>query len=197
MVNIFIQPGTAERATRSVEYDSVTDTYARFLLEEILPEVGKTVQLRDDGYSRAMVGEEFRRYLRLPCGMVQARRDFARAELNRQFRGAAGISRHGAARAQAEYPGVDAGWRRRPGKPRAGSWPPADTLINSLKLKGYDDHFSFGVGTHNQAQGSAKLPESLTWLWRDYDPAETSPEFAAEPGEKDKPLWRVVTLNRN
>src|SRR5207247_1788763 len=59
MVNIFIQPGTGgpRPAMRSIEYDTVDDAYARYLLEEILPEIGKTVKLRQDGYSRAMVGE--------------------------------------------------------------------------------------------------------------------------------------------
>src|SRR5207244_8239827 len=64
-VNIFIQPGTVaapgtpsgERSLRSQEYDTVSDTYARYLLEEILPEAGKTVKLRQDGYSRMFTGE--------------------------------------------------------------------------------------------------------------------------------------------
>jgi enterochelin esterase family protein len=82
--------------------------------------------------------------------------------------------------------------------PRAGSWPLANIhLANSLKLKGYDYHFSFGPGTHSQSQGAAELPQSLIWLWREYDAALTTQEFTPEPGEKDKPLWRVVTLNRD
>jgi hypothetical protein len=64
-------------------------------------------------------------------------------------------------------------------------------------LKGYDYHLSFGVGTHSQRQGSAELPQSLTWLWRDYDPSKTSQEFAQDQEEKDKPLWRVQQLNRD
>jgi enterochelin esterase-like enzyme len=81
---------------------------------------------------------------------------------------------------------------------RAGSWPLANIeMANSLKIKGYDYHFSFGFGDHNQGQGAAELPESLTWLWRDYDPAQTTQEFVQDPAEKDLPLWRVVTLNRN
>ena len=42
-----------------------------------------------------------------------------------------------------------------------------------------------------------ELPESLVWLWRGYDPAKTSQEFTPDPAEKDKPLWRVVSLNRD
>ena len=57
-VGIFIQPGLFEggRANRSFEYDTLSDQYARFLLEEILPEVEKTVKLRHDAASRAIAG---------------------------------------------------------------------------------------------------------------------------------------------
>ena len=43
-VGVFIQPGTFDdgRSNRSFEYDTLSDQYARFLLEEILPEVEKT-----------------------------------------------------------------------------------------------------------------------------------------------------------
>ena len=53
-----LEPGEAPRKrpdgrpaspkNRSVEYDTMSDTYARFLLEEILPEVRKTVKITDD-----------------------------------------------------------------------------------------------------------------------------------------------------
>jgi enterochelin esterase family protein len=79
----------------------------------------------------------------------------------------------------------------------AGNWPAANIgMANALKFKGYDYHFSFGVGEHNNAQGAAELPEAMTWLWRDYDPAKTSQEFTQDPAEKDQPVWRVVQLNR-
>ena len=58
-VGIFIQPGVFKdggRANRSFEYDTLSDQYARFLLEEILPEVEKTVKLRHDAASRAIAG---------------------------------------------------------------------------------------------------------------------------------------------
>src|SRR5688572_21745126 len=49
-VGVFIEPGgvKAPRDNRSFEYDTLSDQYARFLLEEILPEVEKTVRLRRD-----------------------------------------------------------------------------------------------------------------------------------------------------
>ncbi len=59
-VAVFINPGSGRgedgRGQRSVEYDTLSDRYARFLLEEILPEVEKTVKLRHDPESRAIAG---------------------------------------------------------------------------------------------------------------------------------------------
>ena len=63
-IGIFVSPGVApaanvdalSRFNRSVEYDSVTDRYARFLLDEIIPEVAKSYSLRIDGNSRAIAG---------------------------------------------------------------------------------------------------------------------------------------------
>src|SRR5258706_14132016 len=56
----------------------------------------------------------------------------------------------------------------------SGSWPLNNIqLANALKLRGYDFHFRFGVSLHAIAQGALDLPESLAWLWRDYDPAKT------------------------
>ncbi len=58
-VGIFIEPGgiKAPRDNRSFEYDTLSDQYARFLLEEILPEVEKTVRLRRDAAGRAIAGQ--------------------------------------------------------------------------------------------------------------------------------------------
>ena len=55
---VFINPGVFPdgRRNRSVEYDTLSDSYARFLIEEILPEVEKTVKLRKDPESRAIAG---------------------------------------------------------------------------------------------------------------------------------------------
>jgi enterochelin esterase family protein len=59
MVHVMIAPGQSpeNRPMRPIEYDTVSDRYARFLMEEVLPEVEKTYKLRQDGYSRAIAGE--------------------------------------------------------------------------------------------------------------------------------------------
>jgi enterochelin esterase family protein len=209
MVNVFVQPGTgAAQNQRSIEYDSVDDRYARYLLEEVLPEINKHVKLRTDGYSRAMVGES-------SGGICAFNAAFLKPD---QFsRVLSWIGSFAALQTSpvhtsggAVYP-VIVRWESKKyirvwlqdgaedmENGRAGSWPLANIeMANSLKIKGYDYHFSFGYGDHSQSQGSAELPESLTWLWRDYDPAKTGQEFVQDPAEKDLPLWRVVTLNRN
>jgi enterochelin esterase family protein len=79
-----------------------------------------------------------------------------------------------------------------------GSWPLQNLqMANSLKMRGYDFHLSFGNGTHNSAHGSAELPAELIWLWRGYDPAKTSEEFQMDDSEKDKPLFRVRPYSRD
>ena len=69
-------------------------------------------------------------------------------------------------------------------------------MANALKAAGYDFHLSFGRGSHNPAHGASEFPAELTWLWRDYDPAKTSQSFDQDPGEKDRPPFRVTITNR-
>ncbi len=56
-IGIFINPGHKgaeapksdwKANNRSFEYDTLSDQYARFLIDELLPEVGKTYKLTDD-----------------------------------------------------------------------------------------------------------------------------------------------------
>jgi len=78
-----------------------------------------------------------------------------------------------------------------------GSWPLQNIqMANSLKMREYDFHLSFGTGTHNGAHGNAESPEELTWLWRDYDPAKTEQTYEMDPAEKEKPMFRVKIYSR-
>jgi enterochelin esterase family protein len=78
-----------------------------------------------------------------------------------------------------------------------GSWPLQNIqLANSLKMKDYDFHLAFGNGSHNGADGDSQLPESLAWLWRDYDSNKTAQVYEQEPAEKLKPMFRVRIYNR-
>jgi hypothetical protein len=69
-------------------------------------------------------------------------------------------------------------------------------MANSLKFRGYDFRYYLGNGDHHAAIWAAKLPEAMRWLWRDYDQAGTSQVFEQDPEEKDKPFFRIKSLNR-
>ena len=53
-IGIFIDPSS--QGDRSMEYDTLNDRYARFLIEEVLPEVGKTYKLTSDPEGRGLAG---------------------------------------------------------------------------------------------------------------------------------------------
>ena len=66
-IGIFITPGqrgdtypddlgTGNPNNRAAEYDALSDAYARFLIDEMLPEVGKTYNLTTDPERRAIGG---------------------------------------------------------------------------------------------------------------------------------------------
>jgi hypothetical protein len=51
-------------------------------------------------------------------------------------------------------------------------------MVAALTEKGYDLNYCWGIGTHNNRQAGAMLPDMLRWLWRDYprvdDPHDAS-----------------------
>jgi enterochelin esterase family protein len=207
MIHVMISPGTG-RGMRSIQYDTVSDKFGRYLMEEVLPEVEKTYKLRQDGYSRAIAGES--------SGAICA---FNTAwYFNDKFTRV--LSTIGSYTALQWHPeqGLEGGYvypfriRKEPRKNiriwqsdgaddlenQFGSWPAqAIQFANSLKMKGYDFHFRFGEATHDSAQNAIDLPESLAWLWRDYDPAKTTQIYEMDPGEKQKPMFRVKVANRD
>lgn len=211
MVHVLISPGEGGEARgtrmRSIQYDTVSDRYGKYLLEEILPEVEKTYRLRKDAYSRAVAGASSGAI----CAMNVAW--YFPGQFSRVL---SHIGSFSAIQWQPEK-GQDGGYivshrvRREARKNlrvwlsdgsddienQAGSWPLNNIqLANSLKLKGYDFHFRFGESAHAIAQGALDLPESLVWLWRDYDPAKTEQVYEMEADEKVKPLFRVRIANR-
>jgi enterochelin esterase family protein len=213
MVSVFISPGkVGERPLRSVEYDTVNDTYTRYMLEEILPQVEKTVKLRKDGYSRAIAGESSGAV----CAFTAAW--FKPDEFSRVL---SRIGTYTSIQWKPKQGGLgsdlDGGniypfaIRKQPKRNirvwlsdgandlenNHGSWPLQNVqMANSLKMREYDFAFRWSLGTHNTSHGNAELPEALTWLWREYDPAKTSQQFMMDPAENDKPQFRIVKLNR-
>jgi enterochelin esterase-like enzyme len=210
MVHVMISPaiGRDKRSIRSIQYDTVSDRFGRFLLEELLPEVEKRYKLRPDGYSRGIAGESSGAICALNVAWYFTSK-FSRVH-----------SAIGSFTALQWHPEdhLDGGniypfrIRREPRKNiriwqsdgiedienRAGSWPlQAVQLANSLKMAGYDFHFRMGEAAHNSAQAALDLPESLAWLWRDYDPSKTEQVYEMDPAEKEKPLYRIRITNRD
>jgi enterochelin esterase family protein len=179
-VGIFIQPGVFadKRSNRSVEYDTLSDAYATFLLEEILPEVEKTVRLRRDAGSRAISGMSSGGI----CAFTVA---WERSNEFSKVLSWVGSFTNIAAGASGRDGGhnYEAMVRRMPRRPirvflqggandldnQYGNWPLANqTLARSLAFAGYDYRFEYGQGFHSVAHGRAILPDSLRWLWRDW-----------------------------
>ncbi|HZO57074.1 MAG TPA: alpha/beta hydrolase-fold protein [Bryobacteraceae bacterium] len=207
MISIFISPGlVGTQRWRSIQYDSVNDTYARYLRDEILTEVAKKYKIRMDGYSRAIAGNSSGGICAFNAAWFMPDQ-FSRV-----------LSRIGSFTSIQWKPGVLDGGNVYPNMVRKqakrnirvymtdgnedlendhGSWPLQNIqLANSLKMREYDFYFFFGNSQHNGSQGNADLPASLVWLWRDYDPAKTEQVYTMDPTEKTKPYFRVAKLNR-
>jgi enterochelin esterase-like enzyme len=207
MIQVFIQPGMrGAQAMRSIEYDTMDDTYARFLRDELVAEVQSKYNIRRDAYSRGIAGNSSGGICSFNVAWRQPDQ-FSRV-----------LSRIGSFTSIQWKPGVLDGGnvfpfliRKSPKKNirvwlqdgsgdlenNHGSWPLQNIqMANSLKMMGYDFHLSWGNGTHNGAHGNAEMPEELTWLWRDYDPSKTEQDYQQDPAEKTKPPFRVTIFNR-
>jgi enterochelin esterase-like enzyme len=215
MVHVMISPATVaaegqtnRRSLRSVQYDTVSDKFGKYLMDEVLPEVEKIYKLRPDGYSRAISGESSGaicafnvawffpdKFTRVHSTIgsytsIQWRPDDKQDGGNvYPFR----IRRDPKKNIRVWMSdGVD------DIENQFGSWPLQNLqFANSLKMKGYDYHYRLGEAAHNGSQAALDLPESLAWLWRDYDPAKTEQAYEQDPAEKEKPLYRIKSLNRD
>lgn len=164
------KPGWEPRPeNRSVEYDTLGDTYARFLGEEVVPEVRRSYQLSEDPDQHAICG--------ISSGGICA---FTVAwEHPEQFRKV--LSHVGSfvnIRGGHVYPAMIRKTDKKPlrillqdGKydldNEHGNWPLANQEMHAaLKFARYDVEFVFGDGAHNGNHGGAILPDSLRWLWR-------------------------------
>ncbi len=181
MVGIFISPGTVaatepgkkDRSNRSYEYDSMGDLNARFIAEEIIPEVRKLVKLTDNPDGWGTCGTS--------SGGIAA---FTLAwERPDQFHKV--ISYIGSftnIRGGHDYPALIRKTKDKPKPLRVflqdgaadldnlhGLWPLSNKdMAAALKVAGYDHKFELGTGGHSGKQGAAILPDVLRWLWRDF-----------------------------
>ena len=207
MIHVFVSPGTLNgRSLRSVLYDTVSDKYGQFLREELLPEVYAKYNIRKDAYSRAIQGQS--------SGGIAA---FTVAynhpeEFSRVY------TVVGSFTALQWKPGELDGGNIYPFKVRrepkrnlrvwmndgsedqeagSGSWPLQNIqLANSLKLKGYDFHFSFGGDTTTPRSRSRSCRSASRGCGATTIRRRPNRRSSRAPRRKSKPPFRVRIYNR-
>jgi enterochelin esterase family protein len=165
-------PNAKPRSNRSFEYDSLGDANARFLLEELLPEATKGLNITSDPAGRAICGNS-------SGGIAAFTVAWERPDSFRKV-----VSHIGSftnIRGGHVYPAVIR--KTKPVKPLRvflqdgsndldnlhGNWPLANQdMAAALKFAGYDYKFVFGDGGHNGKHGGSLFPDTLRWLWRDW-----------------------------
>ena len=190
LVGIFIKPGigpaangnSLPRYNRSYEYDSVTDTYARFLIEEFLPAIEKKhhLWLSHDADARGIAGNSSGGI----CAFMVAwhRPD----EFRRVFTGVGTyVGIHGADQLPVLV-------RKHEPKPLrvflqsgendnnlyCGDWWMANQMMErALTWNGYDVNHAWGTGGHNAKHATQIFPEALRWLWKGFpnEPVKANP----------------------
>lgn len=183
-IGLFINPGVVPavrenalpRYNRSFEYDSLGDRYARFLLEEILPEVGKQYNLSSDPNDRSIAGASSGAICAF--NVAWERPDAFRRVLST-------IGTYVGLRGGNEFPTLIRKTEPKPirvflqdGKNDlniyGGDWWTANLeMLSALTWSQYDVHHAWGDGGHDGKHSAAILPDALRWLWRDY-PAPVS-----------------------
>ncbi len=176
-IGVFINPGhlkdqdeKEKPKNRSVEYDSLGDTYARFLLEEILPEVEKDYKISDDPKMRAIAGGSSGGI----CAWTvcwEKPESFGKALI--------WVGTFVDIRGGHSYPSMVRKTEKKPIRAyllagendldnKYGNWPLANQqMAAALKYSGYDYHFEYGQCFHGSKAAGAMLPEMMRWLWKE------------------------------
>jgi enterochelin esterase family protein len=181
-IGVFIDPGTKDAlpekrgwnprpTNRAVEYDTVSDDYARFLLDDVLPQVTKEFRITDNPELRAICGMS-------SGGICAFSVAWFRPDSFRKV-----ISHIGSfvdIRGGHVYPALVRKGDQKPLRVflqdgandldnQHGNWPLANQqMANSLAYRKYDYKFVYGDGEHNGVHGGVIFPDTLRWLWRDW-----------------------------
>ncbi|MDZ4404633.1 alpha/beta hydrolase-fold protein [Prosthecobacter sp.] len=178
-VGVFIDPGRkpkqkrGEKAgNRSFEYDSLGDAYARFLIDEILPEVEKRYQtkFRSQPEAWAIAGGS-------SGGICSFTVAWERPDKFRKV--LCWVGTFVDIRGGNHYPYLVRITERKPVRVylldgendldnKFGNWPLANKMMAaSLKYMNYDFCIDWTQCFHGSKGMAPNLPEALRWLWRD------------------------------
>lgn len=178
-IGLFINPGHRgselpenpfRASNRSIEYDTLDDTYVRFLIEELIAEISKTYNISTNPHMKAICG--------LSSGGICA---FTAAWERPEYFSKV-MSHFGSFTNIRGGHNYEAMIRKTPKKNikvylqdgsndlnnEHGNWWLANQqMASSLEYKSYDYIFITGTGAHDGKHGGSVLPEALKWLWRD------------------------------
>ncbi len=182
-IGVFVDPGhkgdlpekrgwRPRPANRSVEYDTLSDAYATFLIDEVLPPVLEKYNIDPNPDRWAICGASSGGI----CAFTVAweRPDKFRKVLSHI--GSFVNIRHGDT-----YPGLIRKTEKKPIRifmqdgsndldNEHGNWPLGNQqMAKALAFKDYDYKFVYGTGAHNGNHGGAIFPDSMRWLWRGED----------------------------
>jgi len=169
----YVEAGGGNPNNRSVEYDSLGDAYARFLIEEMLPEVEKKYRLTKDPEGRAIAGfssgaicafnvawerpDQFRKVVSCIGSFTDIRGGHVFPQRIRE-------SEKKPIRVFIEDTLNDNPNAKNPKR----DWHLQNqAMVAALKEKGYDATHVFAEGVHSDAHGGSILPQILKWIWRD------------------------------
>ncbi len=179
-IGIFVDPGVVPAAkegvqpryNRSFEYDSLGDTYARFLIEELLPDAVSRYNISSDPNHRAIAGAS-------SGGVCAFNVAWERPDAFRRV--ISTIGTFVGLRGANELPVLV---RKTEPKPirvflqdgdddlniYAGDWWLANQeMLSALEWSGYDvEHRWAEGGGHNGKHAASIMPEALRWLWRNF-----------------------------
>jgi gluconolactonase len=167
-----------DRFNRSYEYDGLGDAYARFLLDELLPEVekktapdGRAIKLSKNGNDRAIGGASSGAI----CAWTAA---WERPDAFRRVFSAIGT--YVGLRGGDVYPTLI---RKMEPKPiriflqdgskdqniYGGDWWMANQMMErALSFAGYEVQHAWGEGGHDGKQATELFPDAMRWLWKDW-----------------------------
>ena len=159
-------------ANRSVEYDTVSGDYAKFLLTEVLPPIEAKFRITKNPDLRAICGNSSGGI----CAFSAAwyRPDSFRKVLSH-------IGSFVDLRGGHNYPPMIRKTEKKPIRVllqdgendldnRFGNWPLANRqMAKALSFHEYDYKLVFGQGGHNGKHAGTIFPDSLKWLWRDWE----------------------------
>lgn len=193
-----------DRFNRSFEYDGLGDGYARFLLEELLPEVekkttadGRPIRLSKNGNDRAIGGSSSGAI----CAFTTA---WERPDAFRRVFSAIGT--YVGLRGGNVYPTLIRKYEPKPIRVflQDGSadqniyggdwWMANQEMERALTFAGYEVKHVWGTGGHNGKHATELFPDAMRWLWKDW-PAPVKAGLGSRqlqdiliPGEN----WKLV-----